>query len=101
MFLGRFPEDKLSVLHRRWPLCPPRSLACFAPSTNGIVIVGAGPYGLSVAAHLRRHGLPFRIFGSPMQSWRSSMPTGMLLKSEGCASSLSDPAGSYTLKAHL
>jgi hypothetical protein len=70
------------------------------PSPNGIVIVGAGPYGLSVAAHLRRHGLPFRIFGSPMQSWRSSMPAGMFLKSEGRASSLSDPAGSYTLKAH-
>jgi FAD-dependent urate hydroxylase len=70
------------------------------PSPNGIVIVGAGPYGLSVAAHLRRHGLPFRIFGSPMQSWGLSMPAGMFLKSEGRASSLSDPAGSYTLKAH-
>jgi len=68
------------------------------PST--IVIVGAGPYGLSVAAHLGRYGLPFRIFGSPMQSWRSGMPAGMFLKSEGFASSLSDPAGSYTLKAH-
>jgi FAD-dependent urate hydroxylase len=70
------------------------------PSTNDIVIVGAGPYGLSVAAHLRRHGLPFRIFGSPMRSWRSNMPAGTFLKSEGCASSLSDPAGSYTLKTH-
>jgi FAD-dependent urate hydroxylase len=67
------------------------------PST--IVIVGAGPYGLSVAAHLRRHGLPFRIFGSPMQTW-SNMPGGMFLKSEGRASNLSDSAGSYTLKAH-
>ena len=35
------------------------------PCTSGIVIIGAGPYGLSVAAHLRQHGLPFRIFGSP------------------------------------
>jgi hypothetical protein len=69
-------------------------------STNGIVIVGAGPYGLLVAAHLRRNGLPFRIFGSPMQSWRSNMPAGIFLKSEGRASSLSDPAGSYMLKAH-
>jgi FAD-dependent urate hydroxylase len=70
------------------------------PSPNGIVIVGAGPYGLSVAAHLRRHGLPFRIFGSPMQTWRSNMPAGMFLKSEGRASNLSDPTGSYTLRAH-
>jgi 2-polyprenyl-6-methoxyphenol hydroxylase-like FAD-dependent oxidoreductase len=63
-------------------------------TTNGIVIVGAGPYGLSVAAHLGRQGLPFRIFASPMQSWRSDMPAGMFLKSEGFASSLSDPASS-------
>jgi hypothetical protein len=70
------------------------------PSTNGIVIVGAGPYGLSVAAHLRRYGLPFRIFGSPMQTWRSNMPAGMFLKSEGRASSLSEPSGSYTLRSH-
>ena len=68
--------------------------------TTDVAIVGAGPYGLSVAAHLRRHGRGFRIFGNPMQSWRESMPAGMFLKSEGCASSLSDPSGSYTLKAH-
>jgi hypothetical protein len=70
------------------------------PSATEIAIVGAGPYGLSVAAHLRRHGRPFRIFGTPMRSWRANMPVGMFLKSEGCASSLSDPSGSYTLKAH-
>jgi thioredoxin reductase len=70
------------------------------PSATEVAIVGAGPYGLSVAAHLRRHGRPFRIFGTPMQSWRANMPADMFLKSEGCASSLSDPAGSYTLKAH-
>jgi hypothetical protein len=70
------------------------------PFTTEIAVVGAGPYGLSVAAHLRRHGRDFRIFGTPMQSWRANMPVGMYLKSEGCASSLSDPTGSYTLKAH-
>lgn len=71
-----------------------------SPSTTEIAIVGAGPYGLSVAAHLRRHGRPFRIFGTPMHSWRSNMPAGMFLKSEGFASSLSEPARSYTLKHH-
>jgi FAD-dependent urate hydroxylase len=70
------------------------------PFTTEIAVVGAGPYGLSVAAHLRRHGREFRIFGTPMQSWRANMPIGMYLKSEGCASSLSDPTGSYTLRAH-
>jgi FAD-dependent urate hydroxylase len=65
-----------------------------------VAIVGAGPYGLSTAAHLRCHGLPFRIFGSPMESWRRSMPAGMYLKSEGRASNLSDPTGEYTLATH-
>jgi cation diffusion facilitator CzcD-associated flavoprotein CzcO len=70
------------------------------PFSTKIAVVGAGPSGLSVATHLRRHGRAFRIFGTPMQSWRVNMPIGMYLKSEGCASSLSDPTSSYTLKAH-
>ena len=62
------------------------------------VIIGAGPYGLSIAAHLSKSSLTFRIFGSPMESWRSHMPKGMLLKSEGFASSLYDPDSSFTLR---
>jgi thioredoxin reductase len=62
------------------------------------VIVGAGPYGLSIAAHLQGAGLRFRIFGAPMSTWREQMPKGMYLKSDGFASSLSDPASSFTLK---
>ncbi|MFZ3187724.1 MAG: NAD(P)-binding domain-containing protein [Candidatus Sulfotelmatobacter sp.] len=61
------------------------------------VIVGAGPYGLSVAAHCRQSGIAFRIFGRPMDSWVAHMPKGMLLKSDGFASNISDPAGDYTL----
>src|SRR5271165_3473757 len=61
-------------------------------------IVGAGPYGLSIAAHLRRNGIPFRIFGRPMDNWRSHMPKGMMLKSDGFASNLYDPSGAFTLK---
>ncbi len=65
-----------------------------------IVIVGAGPYGLSLASHLRVRGAEVRIFGFPMQTWRESMPTGMKLKSEGFASNLSDPARELTLEAY-
>jgi thioredoxin reductase len=60
-------------------------------------IVGAGPYGLSIAAHLRHRGVPFRIFGRPMDSWLAHMPEGMLLKSDGFASNLYDPNGDFTL----
>jgi lysine/ornithine N-monooxygenase len=34
-----------------------------------IAIVGAGPYGLSLAAHLAGQGIEHRIFGRPMQFW--------------------------------
>jgi thioredoxin reductase len=62
-----------------------------------VAIIGAGPYGLSLAAHLANAGIEFRIFGSPMHTWRSSMPEGMVLKSEGNASNLWDPAQELTL----
>ncbi len=64
-----------------------------------VAIVGAGPYGLSIAAHLRSHSVPFRIFGPPMETWISHMPNGMCLKSDGFASDLYDPDRSFTLKA--
>jgi thioredoxin reductase len=67
--------------------------------TTDIAIIGAGPYGLSLAAHLRDSGRSVRIFGSPMRSWSHHMPRGMHLKSEGFASSLYDPQGSFPLKA--
>jgi len=50
-----------------------------------VVIIGAGPYGLSIAAHLKALGVDFRIFGSPMRTWLGHMPKGMRLKSEGFA----------------
>ena len=62
-----------------------------------IAIIGAGPYGLSIASHLKARGVDFRIFGSPMQTWRTQMPKGMRLKSEGFASTLYDPESAFTL----
>ncbi|MGZ3689772.1 MAG: NAD(P)/FAD-dependent oxidoreductase, partial [Bdellovibrionota bacterium] len=55
------------------------------------VIVGAGPYGLSIAAHLKAARIPFKILGTPLESWRNFMPEGMFLRSEPFASSLWDP----------
>ncbi|OIJ65339.1 FAD-dependent oxidoreductase [Streptomyces mangrovisoli] len=56
-----------------------------------VVIVGAGPYGLSVAAHLRAANVPVRIFGEVLGSWRHAMATGMFLKSTPAATDLSAP----------
>jgi FAD-dependent urate hydroxylase len=63
-----------------------------------VAIVGAGPYGLSTAAHLRRPGGPaVRVFGDPMSFWRDRMPSGMLLRSPYVASNIADPDGELTL----
>lgn len=64
-----------------------------------VAIIGAGPYGLSLAAHLQAAGVSYRHFGSPMWLWRQAMPQGMYLKSQGFASNLSDPWGTHTLEA--
>lgn len=65
-----------------------------------IAIVGAGPYGLSLGAYLNHSGADFRIFGEPMEFWWNHMPKGMHLKSEGFASSLFEPSGTFTLKTY-
>jgi cation diffusion facilitator CzcD-associated flavoprotein CzcO len=55
------------------------------------VVVGAGPYGLSVAAHLLGRGLKVAVFGKTLEMWREHMPKGMLLRSHWWATNLSAP----------
>lgn len=65
------------------------------PMPIEVAIIGAGPNGLGLAAHLRQAGVPHRIFGSPMQTWRD-MPKNMYLKSLGFATSIPIPDGRRT-----
>ncbi|GAA2435373.1 hypothetical protein GCM10010191_57520 [Actinomadura vinacea] len=65
-------------------------------STADALIVGAGPYGLSTAAHLGNLGLDVRVIGTPMEFWDTGMPRGMFLKSEPFASSLGAPVAGAT-----
>ena len=67
--------------------------------TVDVAIIGAGPYGLALAAHLRAAGVDYRHFGIPMRLWQAAMPKGMFLKSQGFASNISDPEGTHTLEA--
>jgi FAD-dependent urate hydroxylase len=62
------------------------------------IIVGAGPYGLSIAAHFRADGIENLVVGRPMDAWQNNMPIGMMLKSEAFASNLADPERSYTVE---
>ncbi|MEV4572290.1 NAD(P)-binding domain-containing protein [Nonomuraea jabiensis] len=70
-----------------------------ATSVIDVAIVGAGPYGLSVAAHALHAGLDARVYGEPMRAWERHMPAGMLLKSEPDASHLGDPDRRHGLDA--
>jgi cation diffusion facilitator CzcD-associated flavoprotein CzcO len=67
-------------------------------ATTDVAIIGAGPYGLSLAAHLAAANVNVRVFGPPMQFWHTNMPEGMVLKSEGFASNLWHPDGDLTLR---
>jgi cation diffusion facilitator CzcD-associated flavoprotein CzcO len=64
-----------------------------------LLIVGAGPYGLSLAAAARRQGIDHLLLGEPMGFWKRRMPHGMLLRSGSdwqlCL------AGEYTLERYL
>src|SRR5262245_30882159 len=41
-----------------------------------VAIIGAGPYGLSIAAHLAARKVEHRIFGRPMQFWSEIADAG-------------------------
>jgi hypothetical protein len=70
-------------------------------TTCDVAIIGAGPYGLSAAAHLRTvKGLELRVFGVPMSFWNRNMPAGMFLRSAWTATNIADPAGWLTLEAY-
>jgi FAD-dependent urate hydroxylase len=67
-----------------------------------VIILGAGPYGLSAAAHLRTvKGLDVRVFGEPMSFWDRNMPVGMLLRSNWTATQIADPHDALTLEAYV
>ena len=69
--------------------------------TYDVVVIGAGPYGLAASAFLRKiRGLALRVFGEPMQFWRTAMPQGMLLRSAWSASHIADPEQALTLDAY-
>lgn len=63
------------------------------PDTD-VAIIGAGPYALSLAAHLRARGVEHRIFGRKMQFWLD-MPEGINLKSFAFATNVYVPARGY------
>jgi FAD-dependent urate hydroxylase len=67
---------------------------------SSVLIIGAGPYGLSISTHLRGRGIDHLIVGRPMDTWRTHMPAGMYLKSEPYGSDMSCPQAGYDLAGY-
>ncbi len=50
-------------------------------TNTNLLIIGAGPFGLAMAAYASRLGLNYQIVGKPMEFWKANMPQGMYLRS--------------------
>jgi thioredoxin reductase len=67
--------------------------------TKELLVIGAGPYGLSAAAYAKHLGIDYAMSGKSMEFWRNQMPKGMLLRSGGRWHL--DPLGVHTLQRFL
>lgn len=65
-----------------------------------VVIIGAGPFGLSVSAHLSALGIDHLVAGRPMDTYRTHTPDGMLMKSEPYGSAIASPDGRHDVAAY-
>jgi cation diffusion facilitator CzcD-associated flavoprotein CzcO len=63
-----------------------------------IVIIGAGPYGISLAAHAQDEGLKYELLGYPMDFWKNKMPPRMFIRTGLEFTGLSDPKKRFTLE---
>lgn len=68
--------------------------------TKEIVVIGAGPYGLSTAAYLQDSGVEPYVIGQSMAFWKKNMPGGMLLRSKSEASNIAAPQKHLSIAAY-
>lgn len=63
-----------------------------------VIIIGAGPYGISVAAHAVAKKLSYKLFGYPMDFWKNRMPQNMFIRTPHDLVSFSDPRRELTIQ---
>jgi hypothetical protein len=64
-----------------------------------VVVIGAGPFGLSLSAHLSGLGVEHVIVGRVLDTWHSHAPVGMMMKSEPYGSAIASPSAGYDVGA--
>jgi len=64
-----------------------------------LLIIGAGPFGLAIAAQASHAGVDHLVAGKPMEFWKQNMPQGMYLRS-ACDWHL-DPVNIHTIEKFL
>ena len=64
-----------------------------------LLIIGAGPYGLAMAAYARHLGIDHVVVGKPMDFWKVNMPAGMYLRTRSDVHI--DPLGIHTIEKFL
>ena len=67
--------------------------------SSELLVIGAGPYGVAIAARAIERGIETIVVGGPMSFWKQHMPEGMCLRS-GPDWHL-DAAGVHTFEAFL
>jgi FAD-dependent urate hydroxylase len=66
---------------------------------TNLLIIGAGPFGLAMAAYAKSLNIEHLILGKPMDFWKSNMPKGLILRS-ACDWHL-DPLNIDTIENYL
>jgi cation diffusion facilitator CzcD-associated flavoprotein CzcO len=67
--------------------------------STSLLVVGAGPFGLAMAAEATDLGIDHVVVGEPMSFWKRHMPAGMLLRSDH--EWHLDPVGFHTIERFL
>jgi FAD-dependent urate hydroxylase len=63
-----------------------------------VIIIGSGPFGISIAAHAVASKLEYKLFGYPMDFWKNQMPQDMFIRTPHEFVSFSDSKEELTIQ---
>ncbi|WP_176483717.1 NAD(P)-binding domain-containing protein [Bacillus sp. FJAT-45066] len=63
-----------------------------------LIIIGSGPFGISLGAHAVANNLTYKLFGYPMDFWKNKMPQDMFIRTPHEFVSFSDQRDELTIQ---